>query len=107
MTEGLSCKANISEVGKDDMYNPWYNILAKEGRGTLFYNGSWNLFDQIVMTPNMLCPKGSKDYATLKFFQNQIHIRHTFCNRKANTRAHLSVQQQAAFGLMAIQTTCL
>ena len=27
------------------------------------------------MTPNMLCPKGSKDYATLKFFQNQIHIR--------------------------------
>ncbi|WP_308229844.1 endonuclease/exonuclease/phosphatase family protein [uncultured Prevotella sp.] len=75
MTEGLSCKANISEVGKDDMYNPWYNILAKEGRGTLFYNGSWNLFDQIVMTPNMLCPKGSKDYATLKFFQNQIHIR--------------------------------
>lgn len=75
MTEGLSCKANISEVGTNDMYNPWHNILAKEGRGTLFYNGSWNLFDQIVMSPNMLCPKGSKDYATLKFFQNQIHIR--------------------------------
>ena len=75
MTEGLSCKSNISEVGKNDMYNPWYNILVKEGRGTLFYNGSWNLFDQIVMSPNMINPKGSKDYSTLKFFQNQIHIR--------------------------------
>lgn len=75
MTEGLSCKPNIEEVDKNDMYNPFYNILVKEGRGTLFYNGSWNLFDQIVMSPNMLCMKGSKDYSTLKFFQNQIHIR--------------------------------
>ena len=75
MTEGLSCKPNINEVGKNDMYNPWYNVLVKEGRGTLFYNGSWNLFDQIVMSPNMLNMNGSKDYSTLKFFQNQIHIR--------------------------------
>ncbi len=75
MTEGLSCKPNIDEVGKGDMYNPWYNILTKEGRGTLFYNGSWNLFDQIVMSPNLLCKNGSKDYSTLKFFQNQIHVR--------------------------------
>lgn len=75
MTEGLSCKSEIENVGSGDMYNPWFNILAKEGRGTLFYNGSWNLFDQIVMSPNMLCHKGTKDYSTLKFFQNQIQIR--------------------------------
>ena len=75
MTEGLSCKPSIDKVGAGDMYNPWYNILAKEGRGTLFYSGSWNLFDQIVLSPNMLCKKGSKDYSTLKFFQNQIQNR--------------------------------
>ncbi len=75
MTEELSCKPTVDKVGKDDMYNPWYNILAKEGRGTLFYNGSWNLFDQIVMTPNLLNKKGSKDYSSLKFFQNQIQMR--------------------------------
>ena len=74
MTEGLSCKPEIDQVGKTDMYNPWYNIHAK-GTGTLFYNGSWNLFDQIVMTPNMLNAKDSKNYSTLKFFQNQIHMR--------------------------------
>lgn len=53
MKTALSAKAEISEVGEGDMYNPWYNILAKEGRGTLAYNGAWNLFDQIVLSPNL------------------------------------------------------
>ena len=75
MTEALACKAEIDEVGKDNMYNPWYNILAKEGNGTLFYAGSWNLFDQIVMTPNLLNKKGKKDYSSLKFYKNQIFRR--------------------------------
>lgn len=75
MSEKLSAKAEIDEVGKDDMYNPWYNILKKEGRGTLMYGGSWNLFDQIVMTPNMLNKKGSKDFSTLKYWKNQIFSR--------------------------------
>ena len=75
MTEALGCKPEIDEVGKDNMYNPFYNILAKEGQGTLFYSGSWNLFDQIVMTPNLLNKKGKKDFSTLKFFKNQIFHR--------------------------------
>lgn len=75
MTEGLRAKATIDEVGDGDMYNPWYNLLVKEGRGTLSYNGSWNLFDQIVMTPNMLNKKGEKDYSSLKFWKNQIQNR--------------------------------
>lgn len=75
MTEALSCKPDVDKVGKDDMYNPWYNILTKEGRGTLFYSGTWNLFDQIVLSPNLLNKNGRKDYSSLKFFQNQIHVR--------------------------------
>lgn len=75
MHEVLAAKGDIDKVGQDDMYNPWYNILAKEGRGTLFYNGSWNLFDQIVMTPNLLNRNGTKDFSTLKFFSNQIFKR--------------------------------
>ena len=35
MSEALRGKANINEVGEGDMYNPWYNVLAKEGAGTL------------------------------------------------------------------------
>lgn len=75
MHEVLRAKPEIQQVGEGDMYNPWYNILAKEGKGTLFYNGSWNLFDQIVMTPNMLNKKGQKDYSTLKFWKHHIFMR--------------------------------
>ncbi|MDO4161036.1 MAG: endonuclease/exonuclease/phosphatase family protein [Prevotellaceae bacterium] len=75
MYDVLGAKAEIKDVQDGDMYNPWYNILKKQGLGTLTYQGSWNLFDQIVMTPNMIDLKGKKDYSTLKFFANQIFRR--------------------------------
>ena len=76
MHEVLRAKPEISQVGEGDMYNPWYNILAKEGKGTLFYNGSWNLFDQIVMTPNLLNKDAKKkDYSSLKFWKNHVFRR--------------------------------
>ena len=31
MSEALRGKANINEVAEGDMYNPWYNVLTKEG----------------------------------------------------------------------------
>lgn len=75
MKDVLSAKPEIKDVKAGDMYNPWYNILAKEGTGTLFYSGSWNLFDQIVLSPNLLNKDGHKDFSTLKFFKNQIFRR--------------------------------
>lgn len=75
MYDELSAKESIEKVGDADMYNPWYNILEKEGRGTLAYNGAWNLFDQIVLTPNLLNRDGRKDFSTLKFWKNQIFTR--------------------------------
>ena len=75
MYECLSAKGEISEVGAIDMYNPWYNVLVKEGTGTLQYQGKWNLFDQIIMTPNLLNKDGKKDFSELKFWKNQIFRR--------------------------------
>ena len=75
MYECLSAKGEISEVGANDMYNPWYNVLVKEGTGTLKYQGKWNLFDQIIMTPNLLNKAGKKDFSELKFWKNQIFRR--------------------------------
>jgi endonuclease/exonuclease/phosphatase len=71
----LKGKANIKDVNEGDMYNPWYNILAKEGVGTLLYQGSWNLFDQILVTPNLLNKDDKKDFSSLKFWKNQIFKR--------------------------------
>ena len=75
MVEGLSCKSEIDETGADDMYNPWYNVLVKEKQGTLKYDGRWNLFDQIVLSPNLLNKKGTKDFSTLKYWKHQIFKR--------------------------------
>ena len=75
MAEALGAKPDIDKVKTGEMYNPWWNILTKQGRGTLIYDGNWNLFDQIVMTPNLLNQKGKKDFSTLKFFQTQIFER--------------------------------
>ncbi len=75
MAKALGAKRDIRKVGKSDLYNPWWNVLKKEGRGTLMYDGKWNLFDQIVMTPNLLDAEGKKDYSSLKYFKHEIFSR--------------------------------
>ena len=75
MYDMLGAKEDIDEVGDNEMYNPWYNVLVKQGTGTLKYDGKWNLFDQIIISPNALNKKGSKDFSTLKFWKNQIFRR--------------------------------
>lgn len=75
MTQGLRGKAEIKDVEAGDMYNPWIKIL-KSGTGTLRYDGAWNLFDQILLSENMLLKdKKSKDYSSLKYFQHQVFRR--------------------------------
>lgn len=75
LTKCLRAKGSIVDVETGDMYNPWYNILAKQGKGSLSYRGVWNLFDQIVMTPNLLNKGGDKDYSSLKYWKNEIYQR--------------------------------
>lgn len=54
-----------------DLYNPWWNVLRKNGLGTLKYKGKWNLFDQIVFSGNLV----GKDRSTLKFYKPEIFSR--------------------------------
>ena len=86
MSKFLGAKREMSEVGDGDFYNPWWNVLRKENRGTLAYQGAWNLFDQVVMSRNLLATQGAKDSKvyrkeamqncpTLKFFSNDIFRR--------------------------------
>ncbi|WP_025002118.1 endonuclease/exonuclease/phosphatase family protein [Prevotella dentasini] len=75
MHECLSAKGEISKVGAGDMYSPWYNMLVKEGTGTLQYQGKWNLFDQIILSPGLLNLNGQKDFSSLKYWKSQIFRR--------------------------------
>lgn len=49
----LGSKGEKNIVGKGGLYNPWVEAY-KQGIGTLAYNDSWNLFDQIIVSEAFL-----------------------------------------------------
>lgn len=74
MAVALGAKRKISEVEANGLYNPWWDVLAS-GTGTLQYDGKWNLFDQIILSENLLHREGAKDYSTLKLRKHEIFRR--------------------------------
>lgn len=86
MVESLGAKGEKWEVEEGEMYNPFYNFLDKLAAGTLKYRGKWNLFDQIVVTPNLIPEsysydektkkvKATTDYSTLKLASARVGYR--------------------------------
>ena len=74
MAVALGAKRKIKDVPKNGLYNPWWDVLAS-GTGTLQYDGKWNLFDQIILSQNLLHQEGADDYGTLKLRRHQIFRR--------------------------------
>lgn len=68
-----SVKDHLNGVGKKEqakkgkMYNPWESYY-KKGIGTLAYRDTWNLFDQILLTPTLI----DNDYSTYKLYKTKI-----------------------------------
>ncbi len=74
MSKCLGAKREIGEVEEGGLYNPWWNVLAS-GTGTLQFRGAWNLFDQIILSSNLLNKEGKTDYSKLKLFDYQVFRR--------------------------------
>lgn len=53
VAEVLGAQRKSDKVAPDGFYNPWWDIL-ESGIGTLAYKGSWNLFDQIIVSGNLV-----------------------------------------------------
>ncbi|MDL2241434.1 endonuclease/exonuclease/phosphatase family protein [Bacteroidales bacterium OttesenSCG-928-L03] len=66
----LGAKYKRKDVKDGDLYNPLAEIYAK-GVGSLGYQGKWNLFDQIVISDNLL----GKDRSTFKLWKSEIFNR--------------------------------
>jgi hypothetical protein len=49
MTKILKARKKIKDVQNDEFFNPFYDSYSK-GIGTLAYQDSWSLFDQIVLS---------------------------------------------------------
>ena len=54
--EVLGAVRNAKDVTEHGFYNPWWEILDN-GVGTLAYKSSWNLFDQIILSGNLVTEK--------------------------------------------------
>jgi len=52
IVEVLGAAAEIDEIPAGGYYNPYINLL-KAGYGTLAYQDSWNLFDNIIVSENL------------------------------------------------------
>ena len=63
----MNGKKNAEDVTADNgFYNPWWATLDG-GVGTLAYRGSWNLFDQIMVSKHFL-----GDRSSLTFLRNDV-----------------------------------
>lgn len=74
IAQSLGARREIKDVELFGLYNPFWNTI-KEGTGTLFYNGAWNLFDQIIMSENLLDKKQKRNYEALTFYKHAIFRR--------------------------------
>lgn len=65
---GLLSVGEKDEVKTKNMFNPW-EAYYKKGIGTLAYRDTWNLFDQILVSPGLV----SNDFSTYKYYKAKIH----------------------------------
>lgn len=63
----LQAKKYEKDVKPGGLFNPFWSIFDK-GIGTLAYKGQWNLFDQIIISYNLL----GKDRSSLKFWKAEV-----------------------------------
>jgi len=86
ITKSLGAKNNKKDCKSTDMFNPWYDTLYKVGQGTLLYDGRWNLFDQIIISANLLNPDKVNDYSSLKFRKHEIYLRDFLITQEGKTK---------------------
>lgn len=77
VTKVLGAKGKMSDVKKSGLFNPWYDFYRR-GIGTLAYQDSWGLFDQIIISEAWLS-KEQKGYFFLKanIFNKQFLVQQT------------------------------
>lgn len=63
----LGAVGEMKNLKSNELYNPMFNMY-KEGNGSLAYQDSWNLFDQIIMTRALL----GEDKSTFKYFKARV-----------------------------------
>ena len=70
LTVHLGAKGEKRNTRPQGLYNPYYELF-KQGIGSLGYQDQWNLFDQIIISHELLA-NNLDDYSTLKFVKAEV-----------------------------------
>lgn len=65
----IGAKKKADDAQPHGFFNPWWSILDDQGIGTLKYKGSWNLFDQILISGNLVNTTNPEKWT---FFQAKV-----------------------------------
>ena len=75
----LGARCSEREVkAPSDLYNPWAGVAADKDKGTLRYNGKWTIYDQIIISGNLL----GKGRSGLVFHRTEIFVRDYLLQRE-------------------------
>lgn len=77
----LGAKKDAKKVGSHDFFNPWWKKLD-DGIGTLAYKSQWNLFDQIILSGNLVNTSENKWHFYRADVLNKDFLRDTEGNRQ-------------------------
>lgn len=64
----LNTKTDREDIGLKELYNPM-EAMHKKGLGTLAWRDGWNLFDQTIVSSELM----KKDYSSYRFYQAGIY----------------------------------
>ena len=81
--EVLKAKKNREDVKLKELYNPMEEMYDK-GLGTLAYRDSWNLFDQIIISKELL----KKDYSSYTFYKAGIFNKNYLANPRGRYKGY-------------------
>ena len=84
--EVMKTKAKKEDVSEGDLYNPYENML-KKGFNTLGYRDNINLFDQIVITSDLL-NNGENDFSSYKMFKAAIFNKSFLTNKRGRFKGY-------------------
>jgi hypothetical protein len=72
----LKTKRNIEDVKMKELFNPMEKMYLR-GIGTLAWRDSWNLFDQIILSSELL----KRDYSGYRFYKAGVYNKSYLSNR--------------------------
>lgn len=79
----LNTKTDREDLKMKELYNPM-EAMHKKGLGTLAWRDSWNLFDQIIVSSELM----KKDYSSYRFYRAGIYNKTYLTNTKGQYKGY-------------------